>query len=363
MSKITIIIPTHNRPSYLRRLLEYYREYGSNFDMIIADSSSRENKKLDKEIVQSFPNLNIQYIDKYPEKITALWKFSDIINYVETKYCVFCADDDFLVPGGVSQSVDFLEKNPDFTVAHGYYIDFWLEIKRKIEKRFCWGIRYTNQSIIFKDPKARLTEYMVKYFQDNMYAVRRTDSLKMIYKELLKSKMDLNPRLLGEVLISALPLIYGKTKCLDVLYMARELDRSRPALIDFTHKAKYDTEYVKLKQCLAVHYQKVSKLNIGESKKIIEEILSMYVQRLIAPKSKQVVRQAVIERIRFVLKCLRVPDWIYEKARLLHKKLFLSKQMNTFYGCLNDPSSKYYEDFNKIRSHIILFSTAVATND
>jgi len=41
---VSIIIPTYNRAGYLRRLLGYYAEGGgSEFMIIIADSSSEEN--------------------------------------------------------------------------------------------------------------------------------------------------------------------------------------------------------------------------------------------------------------------------------------------------------------------------------
>ncbi|MBA7581945.1 hypothetical protein ES708_23862 [subsurface metagenome] len=42
----TIIIPTYNRPDRLKRLLDYYNKYGKNFNIIVADSSSKENKRL-----------------------------------------------------------------------------------------------------------------------------------------------------------------------------------------------------------------------------------------------------------------------------------------------------------------------------
>ena len=45
----TIIIPTYNRSDYLRRILSYYNEY-------VADSSSDETKKMNKETISSLSN-------------------------------------------------------------------------------------------------------------------------------------------------------------------------------------------------------------------------------------------------------------------------------------------------------------------
>lgn len=354
MTKIAVIIPTYNRPKYLERLLDYLHKYGSDFNIIVADSSSNENKKLNRQIVSAFPNLKIRYVDKYSKKIDPLYKYADVTAYVKEKYCVFCPDDDFIAPLGIKKSADFLEKNPDFTVAHGYYIDFWLEPRKKKEKRFFWGIRYTNQSIVFADPKVRLTEYLSKYFQTTIYGVHRTDFVKMIYKELIKSKIDPADRFLcGELLLEALTLVHGKMKCLDIFYMARQLDRVHPVSIDFSDKNKYDLDYANLKQRLAVNLSKKLNLTIEKSREIIDNAMALYTKKTyLVPLDRLYFLK---NKVKYILNSLHVPDWIYEKIRLLHKKLFLSKQMNTFYVSLSDPSSKYYGDFDRIRSQAISY--------
>jgi len=362
MTNCNLIIPTYNRPNFLQRILDYYHKYGKDFDIIVADSSSEENKKLNKKIILSFLDLNIQYVDKYPEDIAVSHKFSDMVNYAKKKYCVFCADDDFVTPNGIKQSIYFLEKNLDFTLVHGRYIDFWLKAKKRREKQFFYGIRYSNKSIFSSDPKIRLIEYLDKYSQGIMYGVYRTDFLKMIYKEFLKSKI--NPFLFGELFVSTFTILYGKMKCLDVLYMARQLDRSQSVLMnftvlmDFTKKGKYDTDYANLNQCLADHLHKEYQLNIEESKKIIDEAMSIYIKRDYFPSLRQSLRQSLIDKMKYILNSLHTPDWIYwiyEKIRLLHKKLFLSKQMYTFYISLNNPSSKYYHDLENIKNQVIKF--------
>ena len=44
-NKCTIIVPLFNRPMHLKRLLTYYNYHKINHQLIIADSSSLENKK------------------------------------------------------------------------------------------------------------------------------------------------------------------------------------------------------------------------------------------------------------------------------------------------------------------------------
>ncbi|NQU02533.1 MAG: glycosyltransferase, partial [Syntrophaceae bacterium] len=66
---ITIIIPTYNRPQYLKRILSYYDEYGTAYNIIVADSSSDEIKKVNEETISSFSNLDIQYFNSYSADI------------------------------------------------------------------------------------------------------------------------------------------------------------------------------------------------------------------------------------------------------------------------------------------------------
>jgi len=54
ISKCTIIIPTYNRPRYLKRILSYYDNHGRAFNIVVADSSSNENKEINKKMFYYF---------------------------------------------------------------------------------------------------------------------------------------------------------------------------------------------------------------------------------------------------------------------------------------------------------------------
>lgn len=355
MTKVTIIIPTYNRPTCLKRLLDYYNGYNIDYNIIVADSSSNKNKRLNKETVSSFPNLKILYLDDYSDKIKGLHKFADATKYVKSKYCLFCGDDDFVVPNGINQSVDFLEKNPDFTVAHGRYLSFWLNPKKRGEKQFCWQVRYSNQSITFSNPENRLFKQLSEYGLPTFYGVHRTDFLKMIYREVLNYKID--PILFAELLLSMLALICGKMKCLnDVLYMARQIDSDHsyynnwPTLPDFVNQGKYDEKYVKFRQCLVNYLCKKSQLNIEESKKVIDDAMSMYIKRYHSLNLKGV----LIDKVKYISDSLHTPDWIYKKVRLLYKRIRFPQQADDFFVSLDNPnSSKYCNDFEKIKNQVI----------
>ena len=346
----TIIIPTYNRPEYLRRILNYYNEYGKDYNIIVADSSSDENKKRNGKIISSFSSINISYID-YPSEINPSYKIADALNHVNTKYCVLCADDDFVTPKGINQSVDFLEKNPDFTVAHGYYISFYLKTDEGKKQQFCWQPIYPYKSITFPDAKSRLNFHSSNYTIPTFYGVHRTDFLKMIYKETTKFTDDYR---FGELLPSMLTLIYGKMKRLDVFYAARERisgsgGGTAENLRDFVRAGTYDEKYAKFRGCLATHLSKKSLLDVEESKRVVDDAMSAYMKK-----------KFLINKMSNALDYLRLPDWIDEGIRTLYRKLFLSKQMrmDDFRSHMDISYSKYYDDFNKIRLHVLSYSNS-----
>ena len=343
-----IIIPTHNRPRYLQRILDYYSKYGNDFEIIVADSSSDENKKLNKKIILSFPNLKIQYLDKYSTVINPNYKFADVVNYADEEYCVFCADDDFITPNGIKRSIDFLERNPDFTVVRGNQISFI--IKGKI---FKWEPIRSCESIIFPDPKQRLIKHLSNYSTPTFHGVHRTNFLKMVREETIKF-IDYDR--FSELLPSMISLIYGKMKCLDVLYGVREEifnsgGRTVKTFNDLIREGSYDEKYNNFRNYLAIHLSKEAKLSVGESEKIIDEAMASYLKKYCSNNN---FRDFLIKKIKRILVFLNLPNSLYEKIRLIYLIIENSKPKDYYFlKHLEDPSSKYYNDFIKIRDCVI----------
>ena len=77
--KCTIIIPTYNRPDYLKRLLSYYDSRNVEYKIIIADSSSGDNKIKNDKISSSFVKLDILHITDYTSTISPIDKLCDIL--------------------------------------------------------------------------------------------------------------------------------------------------------------------------------------------------------------------------------------------------------------------------------------------
>ena len=353
---ITILIPTYNRPGYLKRILGYYNDFRVAYNIIIADGSSDEIKQVNKETVSSFPSLRIQHLVKYSSETHLLQRLNDALKYINTDYCLFCADDDFVTPNGISQSADFLERNLDFAVAHGRYISFWLK-RRKNGQHFRWQPTYSDLSITFEHPEQRLTYHLSNY-SPTFYAVHRTDLLQMIWAENVRF---LNDARFSELLPSMLTLIYGKVKCLDVLYAARDQSSIRvgywPTLKDAIEAGTYNETYAKFRDCLSMHLSKQSQLDTEESGQVVDEAMSAYMKKSYYPSKSKI--GYISARMGRILDYLNLPDWLDRGIRRSYTRLAESRYTKKDFIDMS-PSSTYYDDFDKIRHHVLASSGIIA---
>ena len=338
-----IFIPTYNRPEYLRRILSYYDSYYQPFKIIIADSSPNDIKKINQKIISSFSHIQIKNLYNYPSNLNPHHKFADMVKYTDQPYCVICPDDDFIVPHGIERSIKFLEKNSDFTCAHGKYMSFKYNIEKK---EFYWQMIYPYKSIESDYAKERFFSHLTEYYQ-TLYAVHRTGFMQMIYQELLISKVD--PMQFGELLPDMLSLIYGKMKGLDVLYSVRQAE-SRvaywPTLFEYMETGKYDKEYLKFKNCLAIHLSKNSKLNEEEAKILINNAMEQYL--------KKTRKNDSVENISNIMKKIHLPSKFDEIFRNLYRKFASEYDYNPWITV--NPPMEYIEDFNRIRNHVLSYS-------
>ena len=82
-SKLSVLIPTHRRPQYLLRAVEYWDEI--DVSLYIADSSPNDINSSDvRENFHHLPHLNL------PQKIY------HVLKQIETPFVAMCADDDFI---------------------------------------------------------------------------------------------------------------------------------------------------------------------------------------------------------------------------------------------------------------------------
>lgn len=268
LSDITIIIPTYNRPRQLNRLLSYYSKF--KFQIIVGDSSPN-----------SFPNLkkykNIKYYH-YPNFPYAK-KLPLIYNKVRTKYVLFCADDDFILPKAIKKCVEFLEKNPDYNSAHGHYVFF--EDHQRSLAVYPFYLKSINLDISSNKPSERVKHLLSLYMQ-LLYAVTKTSDIKLAFKLLRRNPKIKNDNLV-ELFQAIILCINGKSKTLPNLYCAREVTpnsaRTHTKDLDvYYRQPKHSKQYQAWFDSITKHLSTKEKIPLEKAEEVLNEAVRLYLK-------------------------------------------------------------------------------------
>ncbi len=346
--KVTLIIPTHNRHNYLARILDYYSNV--NLRILVADSSQNEYPFKNKYQIDYF-----HYPNYMPPK-----KLADIIQKVKTPYVFMCADDDFIIPKAIEKCIKFLDNNSDYSSAQGFYFSFLYGKKKTMfSLMYNSNIKYDlNENSIEERLKRCMKNYMTMF-----WCVNRTENLKDVFN---LPSVD-NPTLY-ELKICIISIINGKFKTLPIPFSAREVikrsagNRNKSLYKKFNDREKIDT-FNKFIDILSYYYSKKSDISIEEAKKILHEVIELKVREEIKKAKRKEKR---------VNKPIRKFYNIFKNLFLLHQKIkdislgffnfILSIRFfnivfkRKYYFNFENPYSKNFDDFARLRRYISLYS-------
>lgn len=199
----SIILVSHERSILLKKSFKYYQKYFNN--IIILDSSSFNSK-------DSFKSKKCTYFHLPGFSLTEKILYG--LNKTKLDYVLIVPDDDFIFPKVVSKGLKFLKKNKDYISFGGRYLSFSL-----IKKIFKYRLLYdgTYSSYENDDPLKRLIKLTKTHPQLTYYLYRRKPLVKIF--QIFKSFSHAN---FPEFIISLTPIIYGKHKHTDSIWMIRD---------------------------------------------------------------------------------------------------------------------------------------------
>jgi glycosyltransferase domain-containing protein len=120
--RLTIVMPLRGRPLFTLRFLWHANAARLPYKFILADGEVRpELSRLLDDSRKLFPHIDVDYI-RYPDDTDFgryYAKMTDALARVQTPYVMLVDNDDFLAAAGLEQSLDFLERNPDYVCCGG----------------------------------------------------------------------------------------------------------------------------------------------------------------------------------------------------------------------------------------------------
>ena len=217
--KVTLLIPTYNRPKYLERTLHFLKAQKTSIPIIVADGSNTDNAARNREVCKGYGDeVDYFHVPSPADSAGVLNNYCErylrAVDRVKTGYVATCADDDLPIISSTLRCVEFLDNQPEFVACHGVYLGF-----RYVPRGILIDeIHYSGPSIDGREAGGRLMQLHARY-ESLYYAVFRTGTQRTIIHE----AMQLTPVNFIEIHHSTLAVLTGKIKRLDEIYYFRNL--------------------------------------------------------------------------------------------------------------------------------------------
>ena len=211
----TLLIPTYNRPDELARLLDYLVRRRAGFPILVLDSGTPENREENAAKIALQP-LDIRHI-VYDSSMPPFEKFWRGSLEAETEFCSICADDDVVLVDSLASIVEYLEKHPDYAVAHGWYFTFYYTDHVGVT-----SVVYTSRSIDQNEPLERL-KTMFQRYEAVTYGLYRTS----VMRQALGGIQRMRSLLAHELGAGAVTVLMGKAARVPLFYYGRSLGASQ----------------------------------------------------------------------------------------------------------------------------------------
>jgi len=332
---VAIVIPTMNRSHFVTRLLHYYSNCLINGSIYIADSSDDEFhiKEIKKSILDVSQKIKVVY-GNYPNANIEEAKRLILEDQVIEKYAAYCGDDDFLIPSTLSNCAIFLDNNKDYSNCHGVGVCIatnndvlYGDIKEASE--------YKLLGIESDDPHQRIYDYLSDYWP--IWSVRRVDE----FKKTLGLLRTIPVETFREITMGCVPIIHGKTKLLNELYVVRQIHKNRfqsPGLIQALMLESWYKSHKEMYRILSNEIETTA----STSKSKLDNFLKQGVINYYTSNMRSALSVREDNNIRKIRAFIRIffPYIAHLFNKYFAKGLPLSR--------LRNKKSIYYNEFNKI---------------
>lgn len=209
--RLTCLIPTHNRPQFLRRLMRFFVQVRPEFTLRVIDSTETGAAAENRSIVDDASDqIHVEYQNiarPFYEKLVLG------LEDVTTPYVTMCADDDCLFPETVTRSVEFLEHEPTYASAMGHKAQLNTMRKTRLGSlKVLKGYSIEEENVLDR------CRQMATQWYSNFYAVYRTPNLRDSFRIVAANSSPQSLPQLPEMLMSQLSVIRGRAKVLPMMY-------------------------------------------------------------------------------------------------------------------------------------------------
>lgn len=342
-SRVAILIPTMNRSAFVIRQLRYYASFSSPHPIYIGDSSEGEEQKILEQGARKYASsLPITYLH-YPKTKNHVVMCA-LLARADAPYACYIGDDDFQIPGALTDCASFLDAHPDFSSAHGHAVTIRIcdnGVYGKIAK-----IKdYPQPEVQDERAAQRILTFFSRYYV-SAFSVQRREEMADCYAHTPEIPDD---SLAVEVLPCTVAIVKGKSKLINRLQFIRQIhDRNYP-LPDTFDWITSDAWTYSVKKFLAVVSEGIAakdRISADHANRITKQAFWVHLERMLAldyPKifpSSQITRSRTSYRM-FLRSTLKPFLPLYRRMRR-YGRLQMHAEVTR-------PGSPYFDDFKGIR--------------
>jgi glycosyltransferase domain-containing protein len=209
-ARLTVLIPTYNRPEHCAALLRFFRDCGLPHAIVVLDSSSSPAAERVRAACVSIAEYR-QFEPTFNNKSLS------VLRTIDTPFVVMVPDDDVTFPHAIDAALDHLIHHPGFAMAQGYTLRFGFH-DNDVDVHSVYSF---VPSVDQDDPLHRLF-YLIRRYQPFSWAVFR--------REVLMSSLELarpfEKPLFNEMMFMNSAVLQGKVAMLPLIYAMRGMEAS-----------------------------------------------------------------------------------------------------------------------------------------
>ena len=219
-NSLTLLLVLKGRHDFTDRWLKYANLYLNDYKILIADGNELNDKYIYDKL--KFPNLEVE-IPKFPHDQSIelfIRKIRNSLDYIDTKYILYCENDDFMLPDETKNVLEFLEKNDDYVSARGEIFNFSISSINEVYGKIIQFNRFYN----FLDLNETDVIKRIKTFAKNRHGLFHNIMKCTAFKEVTSTVIE--NKFFDLVIFQyfwsfSLPTI-GKVHCTKNLYMMHQ---------------------------------------------------------------------------------------------------------------------------------------------
>jgi abequosyltransferase len=191
---ISICIPSYNRPSGLKRLLESIdsKKHFSDIQILICEDCAPNRLKI-RSVVDEYTK-NSPFQVKYVENLVNLghgknWR--ECSNQADGEYLIYMGDDDVFIPEALDRYIDWVKAHNEL----GYILRAYRSIDNKGRVE---DFRYYGQDVFHEPGERAFTDFFLKSVFMSGYTIKREYAIQYV-EESLDSTLYFQIYLMGEI--------------------------------------------------------------------------------------------------------------------------------------------------------------------